>query len=120
MSYQIYKIVHFVGLFMVLLAVGAQIFHGMNSGSKQHQAKKWLGMHSGLGLLFLLVGGFGMLAKLKIGFPGWVVGKIAVWLALGFVGAVAIRRPQFSKTIWMMSLLVLGFATWLAVMKPFS
>ena len=119
LSYQIYKVIHFLGLFMVVSAVFSQIFHAMSGGEKQHPAKRWLAIHSGLGLLLLLVGGFGMLARLGIGVQTWVALKVVIWLALGGVGAVAIRKKALSKAIWMVTMLLLVVAAWLAVYKPF-
>ena len=104
---------------MVIAAVGGQILHAMNGGGKDHPSKKWLGIHSGVGLIILLIGGFGMLARLGTGIQPWLVVKIVLWLALGFVGAIAIRKPEQAKPIWLATIGLTVFAAYLAVYKPF-
>ena len=118
LSYQVYKIIHFLGLFMVVAALGGQILHAMNGGTKDHPSKKWLGINSGVGLLVLLVGGFGMLARLGSGVEFWVMVKLGLWVILGFIGAVAIRKPQQSKGIWVMTIGILCLAVGMAIYKP--
>ena len=54
----------------------------------------------GIGLLLILLGGFGMQAKMKdvyqavygSGFPTWLIIKIVIWLALG--GGIVLAKTQ--------------------------
>lgn len=119
MSYQIYKVIHFLGLFMIVASVGGQILHAINGGGKVYPGKKWVGMQSGIGLLLLLLGGFGMLARLGTGFELWVILKVVIWLVMGFIGSVALRKANLSKVIWVVMIALLVVATGLAVYKPF-
>ena len=114
-SYVTYKTLHFIGLAMVLLSLGALL------SQPQTLSKRLLAMVHGIGLLLLLVTGFGMLAKLGIhSIPGWVGGKLVVWL--GFGGAMAVvprwRAKKPALLLWSLVGLV-GLASYFAGAKPF-
>lgn len=119
MSYQFYKILHFIGIFMVFSGLGGQLLHAMNRGAKQHPARKWLAIMHGVGLLFIFVAGFGLIARLGVGFPGWVWAKIVIWMLLGGIGAIAARKQAFANGIWILTIAVGGLAAFLALYKPF-
>lgn len=78
----------------------------------------WAILH-GVGLLLLLVAGFGALAKLGYkGPPGWAIGKLAIWLLLGAAPVIFKKAPQVAKAVvCALPLVALGAAA-LAVLKP--
>ncbi|MES2745379.1 MAG: hypothetical protein V4655_08120 [Bdellovibrionota bacterium] len=120
MSFDFYKVMHFFGLFMVFSALGGQIAIALNGGdSKQQPARKWIGIYHGLGLFIMLVAGFGMIAKASIGFPGWIIGKMAIWIILGGIGAVAARKKNLAGMVWTIVILLGLTAAYLAHYKPF-
>lgn len=118
MSYQFYKLLHFIGLFSVFASLGAYLLQAMNSGQKDHPSKKWLGMWHGLGLVVVLVAGFGLLAKGKFGFQPWVIGKLLIWLVLGGSSALIMRQAKLAKFIWVVVIALGGLAAYLAGYKP--
>lgn len=119
MSYEFYRLVHFLGIFLALAAISGQIIAAMLGQSKQHPAKRFLAISHGVGLLFALVGGFGLLAKIGGGFPGWVNGKILIWVLFGFWGALAFRQQKWARGLWL-GMIALGMiAAYLARYKPF-
>ena len=74
----------------------------------------------GVGLLVLLVSGFGMLARLGLlgGIPLWAYAKVVIWLVLG--GSVALAKR---KSAWGLKLvsawIALGtLAAYLCIFKP--
>jgi hypothetical protein len=122
-SYPFYKIMHFVGIFVMLVALAATCMHAAMGGTKaENPFRKVLGAAHGLAALLILTGGFGMLARMGIvqgGLPVWVLLKITIWVAL----AAAMALPYLSRT-WARGLLVampvlaaLAGAT--ALLKPF-
>lgn len=119
MSYQFYKILHFIGIFMVFSGLGGQLLHALNGGSRQHRSRKWLAIMHGVGLLLIFVAGFGLIAKLKVGFPGWVWAKIVIWVLLGGIGAVAARKQDLAKSVWIAIIALGTVAAYLAGYKPF-
>jgi hypothetical protein len=119
MSYEFYKVLHLLGVFMVVASLGAAIiYRGAESQSQAHW-RKTLSIGHGVGLVIALVAGFGLVAKLGVGFPGWVVVKVVIWLVLGGLIAFAKRKPALAKTWWWLTILLATLAGGLAVYKPF-
>ena len=122
MSLQVYKIIHFAGVFMVMVSLGAVIAYAAAGGEKKNFAyRKTVGMNHGLGLFLALLGGFGMLARLEIHWPwpGWVIGKLLIWLLLGAMIAIAYRGKLSGKVQWWGIILLGVAAAYLGGMKPF-
>lgn len=122
MPYEIYKIIHLTGIVLTYLALGGVAVHAINGGTKaDNKGRKLLAMTHGTGLLLALVGGFGLLARLGIKFPwdGWVFVKLGIWLVLGGVFSVFLRKPQVSKPLWGILILLFVLAAYLANYKPF-
>ncbi|MEM7134362.1 MAG: hypothetical protein AAF702_49285 [Chloroflexota bacterium] len=121
-SYLVYKVLHLIGIFMIFMALGGFTLHMANGGSKESLlARRLAGITHGIGLLIVLVAGFGLMARLAIAFPwpGWLWIKIVVWVLLGGATAIIYRRPDLSRVIWV-SILALGALNgYLAIMKPF-
>lgn len=122
MSYQVYKLVHFLGIFMLFVSLGAVFIHAANAGKKaDNKARKLLMVMHGLGAFLVLLGGFGMMARLEMAasFPGWIIAKLIIWGALGGLVALPYRKP--ASTVVVTSLLpVLGLlAAYFALYKPF-
>ena len=119
MSLDFYKMVHFLGIFMVFSALGGQIIQALNGGdAKQLPGRKWIGMFHGIGLLIVLVAGFGMIAKLGLGFQPWAIGKLIIWVLLGVIGAVVARKKNLAGPIWIVILALGMAAAYLAHHKP--
>jgi hypothetical protein len=106
-----------------MAALGGAAIHAANAGTRETSLTRRLvsGAHGGA-LLLILVGGFGMFARLEIvsgGFPGWVLAKLGVWLLMGALMALLYRRPQAARGVFL-ALPVLGLvAALLALTKPF-
>lgn len=121
MSIQFYKMLHFVGIFMVFSGLGAQFLHAWAGGSKQHAAKKWLAILHGVGLLLIFVAGFGLIVKVGANWPwpGWIWAKLLIWVALGGAGAVAMRKQNLAAPLWGMAIAFGTLAAYMALFKPF-
>src|SRR5688572_22622536 len=114
MSLAAYKVLHLLGAFLVLAALGAALAGGSRKGS---------GMLHGAGLLLVLVAGFGALARLGLsnpaGWPLWLWLKLAIWLALG-AGPIIVRRSplRFRLALWIVFPLLAAAAGYLSIYKP--
>lgn len=107
MSPVVYQILHVFGALLVFLAYGLLISRAI-LGSESVQLRKVGAKLSGVGLVLLLVGGFGLLAKLYGNtFYPWVIIKLVVWVALGGLVALINRKPQLGQ-IWYWVTLLLG------------
>ena len=119
MDYDFYKVLHVLGVSLVLLALGGITVHTMNGGTKESNSfRKSAAIAHGVGLLLLLVAGFGMLAKMGIhGFPAWVAIKSVIWLILGAVAALAYKK-EFARLVWLAMPVLVVAATLVALVKP--
>ena len=113
-----YRVLHLVGVFMVLMSLGALIIHAVNGGEKQHKGRKLTMIFHGVGLLIVLVGGFGLLAKLKPGgemFPNWAFIKLGIWLVLGGLVAIIARKQAWAKGLWFVVWLLASAAAFVGI-----
>jgi hypothetical protein len=121
-SLEFYKVLHIVGLVAVWMALGGATLHAANGGNRASNKARGLvaGTH-GIGLLLMLVGGFGMLAKLQLmgAMPGWVVAKLVLWLLVGGALVLPMRMPALARPLWFALPVVAGLGAWLALYKPF-
>lgn len=120
MSYTAYKVVHILGVLMIFIALGGTVVHAANRHSKEENAvRKMVGIMNGLGLVIVLVAGFGLIASLGLGFPGWVIAKLVLWLLFGGVAAIPYRKPEWNAAVFWALPLLGGLAAYLAIYKPF-
>lgn len=120
-SYQLYKLVHFSGIFMLLISLGGLILHRINGGAAQHPWRKHAALTHGAGLFLILLGGFGMLARMNVvtGLPGWIYAKLGIWLLLGALVAILRFKPSLAKALWWSTVALALGAAYLAIHKPF-
>ena len=116
-----YTFLHIVAAFLVFFGFGMSLFQNKVDEAARKTLRLWTGVLHGAGLLLLLVAGFGLLARMGIHWPwpGWVWGKVLIWLALGFMIAVY-KREWAGEIARMGAVLGLGaLAVYLAIFKPF-
>lgn len=121
MSLSVYKILHIFGILLTFGALGAITARAL-AGRDSDSDRKLAGISHGLGLVIVLVSGFGALAKLGLdgdaGFPLWFWLKLALWLVLG-ASIVFIRRlPQLARLFWVLLPVLGALGAYLAFYKP--
>ncbi len=117
MSVQFYYVMHLAGIVLVFLAYGLLVGRAM-ARSEDATIRTLGAIASGVGLIFILVSGFGLLGKLQYGWPLWSFIKMFIWLGLGGMIAVINRMPHLGR-IWFWVIVLLGFiAVLTAYMKP--
>lgn len=105
---------------MVMVSLGGLCLHGMNGGKREHGARRLAAITHGIGMVLVLIAGFGLLARLGIGqWPGWVYMKLLIWLALGLIMAPVLRKPLMGRVWWTAVIVLGGLAAYFAVVKPF-
>ncbi|TGK01914.1 hypothetical protein EHQ53_15725 [Leptospira langatensis] len=120
-SYPVYKLIHILGILFLFSAYGGLALHVIGGGTKENAPRKLIALAHGIGMTLILLGGFGMLARIGIltAFPGWVIAKIVLWLVFGGALTVYYKKPNFAKVLWY-GLPILGtFSAYLALYKPF-
>lgn len=122
MSVQFYLFLHLFGLVLTVFSF-AYAVAGVATDYKQFVAKRrrLTLLLSGLGLLILLVGGFGMLAKLEYAFPwpGWIWIKLLVWVSLPIFTSLVLRIPSQLKLFSILGAIWVIVAIYLGVYRPF-
>ena len=120
MSLELYKVLHILGIALIIMPLGGLILHTINGGTRQSNShRKLAAMTHGIGMLITIVAGFGMLARLGIsGLPTWTIAKIVIWLALGGVMSIIFRAPKMSRMVWWLVPTLTAAATYLAIFKP--
>ena len=110
MDANIYKIIHLTGISLLAIGVGGMMANG--------STRKTFAMCQGIGLLVMLVSGFGLLAKLGLGYPTFAIVKTVLWLVIGMLPMIFRKlKPPLGVAI-IISLTLVGIMAWLGVMKP--
>lgn len=120
-SYPVYKLIHFLGIFMVMCSLGGLVLQRIQAGSASATWRRPMMATHGLGLFLALLGGFGMLARMGLvnGLPGWIHAKLTIWFLLGVVVVLLRFKPQFAKPVWWASFSLAALAAYFAINKPF-
>ncbi len=117
--FEVYKALHYVAVFAVVLALGGAGFLGFTDQLRQHPWRKAAAIAHGVGILLILVSGFGMLARLGLtsGLPSWVVAKLGVLVFVG-VSLILIKRLPKTMGVWMLLIVLsLSFAAYMGSFK---
>jgi hypothetical protein len=99
-----------------MIGLGGMLATASRDGSKPPML--FMALH-GIGLLALLVAGIGFAHKNSLGWPNWMLVKIACWVLLAALPSL-VRRGVVPRGI--AALLVVGIgalAAWLARAHPF-
>jgi hypothetical protein len=122
MPYATYKLMHFFGIFIIIVVVAAASMHTLRGGSRADMPyRRWFAVAHGIAALMVLTGGFGMLARLggmHGALPGWVYAKLVIWGALGASLFLAYRRGNALALLIALPLLALAAGA-IAIYKPF-
>ena len=118
MPYTLYKLLHVVGLMLLFLGMGGTL---LGAYAERDRAPKGTAVLHGVGLFVMLLGGFGMMARLGIDWPwpGWLVAKLGVWLVIGALPVLVRRQVLPRGPAWLVAAGLGALAGWLAIYKPF-
>lgn len=124
LPYTFYKVTHIVGIVLVMSALGGIAVHALNGGTRQtNVARRLVASLHGVGALLILIGGFGMLARLGFShgtaFPGWLLVKILVWGTLAVALVLPYRVKGLARPLYLALPVLGGVAAYMAVYKPF-
>jgi len=108
-----YSLLHVLGV-ILLTAFTFQAFAAPTPANK-----KRVMMLTGILSLVVLVAGFGLLAKLGYGFPGWIVLKLVCWLGISAMAGIAFRAPAKAGLLTAATVVLLVIALYAVYFKPF-
>ena len=116
MSINFYKLLHLVSVMLVFASLGGLCFVTSDK-------RRLLVILHGVGMLALLVAGFGLLARLgfvQAGMPMWAVVKLGVWVGLGIMPLLMRKLPALARLILLASIALGGYSAHLAITKTFA
>ena len=105
-----YKIIHLTGIAALALGVGGMMAGGSN--------RKPFAILQGIGLLVMLISGFGLLAKLHLGYPHFAIVKTVLWVVIALLPVIVRRLKLPVAAAMILSLALVAVMAWLGVMKP--
>ena len=108
----IYSVAHVLSAF-VLVAFSFQAFI-----APKPENKRRLMMYTGIASLLMLVAGFGLQAKLNVGFPLWLLIKIGCWLGVSALAGLAFRSPALARVYSLVALALIAIAVYCVYFKP--
>ena len=118
----LYEIIHVIGMAMLFVAIGGVAVHAANGGTKANSAtRRLVSMVFAVGSFLILLGGFGMMARLGLvrGMPpAWLIIKMLIWLLLSGIVLLPYRRPALARPFLVLLPLLAGLAVYMAVYKP--
>jgi hypothetical protein len=112
MSPTFYHIIHVVS---VLVLTGYTFY----AFAAPPETRRRVMMITGVASLLALVGGFGLQAKLAVGWPGWFVVKLVCWLGLSALTGIGYRRRGAAGTLALVAVALVLIAVVLVYTKPF-
>ena len=123
MPYPIYKLIHLLGIFTVLVILAAACMHTVRGGTRElNPHRKLMGAAHGIASFLILLGGFGMLARLGIvqgGLPSWIIAKLFIWTLVSGAIALVYRGPGMARALLIALPILATLAGYLALYKPF-
>jgi len=112
MSPTFYHILHLVSLFVL----AGYTFYAFAAAP---ETRKRVMMITGIASLLALVGGFGLQAKLAIGWPGWIIVKLVCWLGLSALAGFGYRRRGAAGTLAVVAIALVLVAIVMVYTRPF-
>lgn len=115
MTLELYKVLHIVGLALLMMSAGVALATPKDAPQKTSM------IFHGVGLLLLLVAGFGMLARLGMSDPStwqtWLWAKVGVWVVAAVLPAL-VRRGFIPRPFgWVVALALAAFAAYAGLTK---
>lgn len=120
MDIQTYRVLHILGLVLLMLGLGAVLGAGRDAARPRRLG---LALH-GLGLLVMLVAGFGLMARRGWSGPGeWpleIILKMVIWGAIAVL-PILVRKGVVPTIMgWLLAAALATTAAWLALTMPLS
>ena len=115
-----YQVLHIVGISMVFLGYGALLARSM-AAPENVSIRKLGSTTSGIGLLLILIAGFGLIPKLGHSYTEtWILVKLIIWLILGGLIVLINRKPQLAMLLWCLLIALSATATIMVYVVRFS
>ncbi len=120
-SYEIYKIIHLIAIVLLFSGLVGLLTVQMSGGVLAKPVRSLVFASHGLGLVLLLISGFGLAARLGLisGLPGWIFVKLGIWLVLGAAISLIKRKGIIGWPLFVALIALFSVAAIVAITKPF-
>ena len=108
-----YHVMHLVSLFCLFGATFAAF------AAPEPERRKFSLAASGIASLLVLVSGFGLLAKLQVGFPIWIVVKLICWFVVSGLAGIAFRKRELVRPLTLLTVALSLIAVVMVYCRPF-
>ena len=112
MSQTTFLVIHLSSIFVLL----GYTFYAF---AAPPETRKRVLMITGIAALVVIVTGFAMLGRMKLGFPGWAVVKFACLIGLGCMAGLAYRKRAQADLLMMISFALAITAVAMVYVRPF-
>lgn len=121
MTYEFYKTLHLFSLILTFGALFSLLALKFFANDSHKTITKKLSMAHGVGLILVLISGFGLAARLGYfaELPTWIYFKLAIWLTTGGIIALINRKKLGYPLLFLILILLPVLGSLLAVNKPF-
>ncbi|WP_208861381.1 hypothetical protein [Leptospira brenneri] len=110
-------------MYLLFLSLGGIALFTINGGKKsENKFKTVVAITHGVGLLLIIIAGFGLMKFRGIShsaLPVWVILKIVIWLLFGGLMAPAYKSPKLAKILWFVFPILGLCSAYLAFYQPF-
>ena len=125
LSREFYNVIHVLGIILLMSSLGGVALHAMNGGtSANNSSRRFAALLHGIGAGCILLGGFGMLARIgfKHGemFPPWLWVKLAIWVLLAAAPFLPYQRPHLARWLMLGLPALGGLAAYMGIFKPLA
>jgi hypothetical protein len=120
-SHSLYLNLHLFGIFLTIASLmGLATATVMGRELLPKGLRIALAAGHGIGVFLILLGGFGLLARLGIhgDWPLWIKLKLGLWGLFALLIVVVKRLPVAAKASWILLPALAALAAWVAIYKP--
>jgi hypothetical protein len=83
------------------------------------ETRKRVLMVTGIAAVLVAVTGFGMLQRMHLGFPGWIIVKIVCWFGLSAIAGIAYRKRAMADFFMILAFAFAITAVAMVYARPF-
>ncbi len=119
-SLEFYRWLHVVSLVMIFSGLVGLLGARFSGQPVSRSFERNMALVHGFGMLFMLIAGFGAMARLNYmnEWPWWIHVKLVAWLFMGVSMALAKRKAKWGAALLAVWLLVAGLGAYLGIFKP--
>ena len=112
MTYAFYSFLHIASMFLFVAMTQRAL-----AAPKARESKP-LRITAVVGVIGF-VAAFGLLARTSVGWPGWVIAKLVIWIAIAAIPGIVKSKPELAPKMTMVVIALVVAAVYLVVFRPF-